>query len=439
MLDQLVALHNAASKGDGKAKAEFEVAGTEVMARLLHHLYFGKVDPKSLDPRWTFGRAFASGDPARLVNQYLNVASLEALVDDTALQHPAYLRLQEGLARYLAIKAEGGWPPVPDSTLLRPGEENEAVPALRRRLAVTGDYQGALGANSLYDDALVDVVKSFQTRHGLAADGVVGPRTFRALNRPVEDRIDQLRASLERARWLFRDIEENFVLVNIGGPETYLVQDGRLVWKARSIVGRSYRQTPVFRDDIRYMEFNPTWTVPVSIFRNDKLPLIRRDRNYLSRGNYTVLDSNGRPISPAAVNWNGTPRVTLRQEPGPWNAMGLVKFMFPNVHSVYLHDTDNRSLFDRNERNLSSGCVRIENPFQFADYLMKDDPDWSAERREAILASGRTIRVDLPSPMPVLLTYFTAWLDEAGKVQFREDLYERDDKVISALNAAFRS
>ncbi len=371
------------------------------------------------------------------MNQYLNVASIEALVDETALRHPAYLRLQEALARYRTIKAKGGWPQVPEGTVLRPGKENDAVRVLRRRLAVTGDYQGAQGEGPIYDEAFSDVVKSFQTRHGLAADGVVGPRTFRALNRPVEERIDQLRASLERARWLFRDIEDDFVLVNIGGPETYLVQNGRLVWKARSIVGRSYRQTPVFRDDIRYMEFNPTWTVPFSIFRNDKLPLIRRDRRYLSRGNYTVLNSNGRPINPASVNWSGTPRVTLRQEPGPWNAMGLVKFMFPNAHSVYLHDTDNRNLFDRNERNLSSGCVRIENPFEFADHLMKNDPDWSAERREAILASGRTTRVNLPSPMPVLLTYFTAWLDEAGNVQFREDLYERDDKVISALNAAF--
>jgi L,D-transpeptidase YcbB len=288
----------------------------------------------------------------------------------------------------------------------------------------------------LYDDTLLIAVKTFQTRHGLEADGVVGPRTLTALNRSVGERVDQFRASLERARWLLRDLESDYVFVNIAGPETYLVRDNKTVWKARSIVGRAYRQTPVFRDNIQYMEFNPTWTVPVSIFRRDKLPLIRRDPGYLARGGYSVLDSSGRRINPSAVNWSGTPSVTLRQEPGPKNALGQVKFMFPNAHSVYLHDTDNRSLFGRNERNLSSGCVRIENPFEFADLLMASDPEWSAARREAILASGRTTRINLPKPLPVLLVYFTAWMDEAGVVQFREDVYERDARVIAALNKA---
>ena len=169
----------------------------------------------------------------------------------------------------------------------------------------------------------------------------------------------------------------------------------------------------------------------------DKLPQIRLDPGYLARGGYSVLDASGSRISPSAVNWSGTPNVTLRQEPGPKNALGQVKFMFPNVHSVYLHDTDDRSLFDRNERNLSSGCVRIENPFEFADLLMAGDLEWSAERREAILASGRTTRINLPKPIPVLLTYFTAWMDESGVVQFREDVYERDARVISALNKPF--
>jgi murein L,D-transpeptidase YcbB/YkuD len=436
-LSHLTELYAAASTGDVTAQARFEIAATEAAARLLHHIYYGKVDPTSFDASWSFQRAFAPGNPGRLVNQYLEVASLGALVDDFEIRHPAYRRLQEALARYRSIAARGGWPEVPDGVVLRPGENNAAIPILKRRLAISGDYRGPGDEDLFYGDTLLTAVEQFQARHGLEADGVIGPRTYRALNVSVSERIDQLRASLERARWLFRYLESDYVLVNIGGPETYVVQDGKMVWKSRSIVGKAYRQTPVFRDEIKYMEFNPTWTVPVSIFRNDKLPLIRRDLSYLSRGNYTVLNSDGQPLDPTTVNWSGAPNVTLRQEPGPANALGQVKFMFPNAYSVYLHDTDNRSLFDRNERNLSSGCVRIENPFEFADILMKADPDWSAARRESILASGKTTRVNLPAPVPVLLTYFTAWMDEVGTVQFREDLYERDARVILALNKAF--
>lgn len=343
--------------------------------------------------------------------------------------------MQDALAQHRDIARAGGWPAVPEGNVLKPGDEDVRIPTLRDRLRVSGDYDTTQTESLLYDAELEAAVRAFQTRHGLEADGVIGPKTYRALNTPVETRIDQLRASLERARWLFRDLSGDYVFVNIGGPETFLVQDGEVVWRARSIVGRAYRQTPVFRDEIQYMEFNPTWTVPVSIFRRDKLSQIRRDLNYLSRGGYTVLDSSGRPINPRSVNWSGTPNVTLRQEPGPKNALGQVKFMFPNAYSVYLHDTDDRSLFSRNERNLSSGCVRVENPFEFADLLLKDDPDWSAARREAILASGKTTRVTLPAPIPVLLTYFTAWMDNSGTVQFREDIYERDPAVLRALNA----
>jgi murein L,D-transpeptidase YcbB/YkuD len=434
-VDRLAELYAVAKSGDAAALARFDIAATAVAARLLHHVYYGKVDPKSFDANWNFERAFAPGDPATFVIQYLDVASLSALVDDIEIRHPAYLRLQEALAFYRAIATQGGWPEVPEDSVLRPGEQNPAIPVLKQRLRITGDFLGPLDGSPAYDDALLEAVEGFQARHGLEADGVIGPRTFQALNRTVDERVDQLRASLERARWLFRDLESDYVLVNIGGPETYVVQGGEMVWKTRSIVGQAYRQTPVFREDIQYIEFNPTWTVPVSIFQRDKLPLIRRDINYLSRGNYTVLNSDGRPINPTSVNWNGSPNVTLRQEPGPKNALGQVKFMFPNAYSVYLHDTDNRSLFDRNERNLSSGCVRIENPFELADLLMKSDPDWSAASREAILASGKATRINLPEPVPVLLTYFTAWMDETGQVQFREDLYERDAEVLSALNS----
>jgi murein L,D-transpeptidase YcbB/YkuD len=293
----------------------------------------------------------------------------------------------------------------------------------------------AAAADTLYDPLLAAAVERFQARHGLDADGVVGPRTLAALNRPVGERIDQLRASLERGRWLLRGLAGDFVLVNIAGARTYLFRDGVPVWRARSIIGREYLKTPVFRDALRYMELNPTWTVPRSIFLRDLLPRIRREPGYLAEGGFSVLDRQGQRLDPATVDWSlDDPGVTLVQAPGPRNALGQIKFMFPNRFAVYLHDTPDRGLFERADRALSSGCVRIEHPFVLADLIMAGSPDWSPERRQAILASGRTTRVDLPAPLPVLLTYYTAWVED-GEVLFRDDIYGRDGPLLAALDA----
>ena len=231
-----------------------------------------------------------------------------------------------------------------------------------------------------------------------------------------------------------RDLEDDYVLVNIAGAQTYFVKSNT-IWTTRSITGSAYRKTPVFRDDIQYMEFNPTWTVPASIFRRDKLPRIRQDVGYLARNNYIVVRTSDRtPVNASQVNWaSDNPGVTLVQQPGPNNALGRVKFMFPNEHAVYLHDTNEPGLFDRNERNLSSGCVRLEYPFEFANLLMEGQPDWSTARMTEILESGKTTRINLSTPVPVLLTYWTAWVED-GVVHFREDPYERDAKILEALD-----
>lgn len=431
-------LSAAARSGDTKAAAAFEIVATDAAVRLLHHLYFGKVDPDRLDPDWNFARPIIDGDPVTIVNEYVDSGEFNVLVDDLSLKHPAYLRMQAALARYREIEAAGGWPVVPGGTILKPGMEDAQALLLRQRLAVTGDFSGPVSASLFYDSALEVAVKRFQTRHGLDADGVVGGKTLEALNTPVSLRIDQIRLTLERARWILRGLSGDFVLVNIAGAETFLVRNGEVVWRTRSITGQQYRKTPVFRDEIKYMDINPTWTVPVSIFRKDKLPKIRKDLSYLARGGYTVRNSKGLQLEARSVNWSDkNPGVTLVQEPGPKNALGLVKFMFPNKYAVYLHDTPNRDLFDRSERYLSSGCVRVENPFVFADLLMEGDPAWSEARREEILASGKTTRINLPKPMPVMLTYYTAWMAD-GQMQFRRDIYDRDGPLLKALDGAFR-
>jgi murein L,D-transpeptidase YcbB/YkuD len=434
-VDAIVELAAVANAGVPTAVATFDIAATEAALRLLHHLYYGKVDPSKLDAEWAIDGAFQPGQPAAMVNQYLEFASYSALVNDLDLVHPVYLRMQEGLAQLEEIAARGGWPVVPDGAVVKPGMEDARIPVIRERLLASGDLAGTPSDGIIYDPELEAAVMAFQRRHGLEPDGVIGAKTYQALNRTVGERIGQMRVSLERARWTLRGLGDDYVLVNIAGAETYVVRDNAMVWRTRSVVGQAYRKTPLFQDEIRYVEINPTWTVPRSIFLEDKLPRIREDISYLARGHYRVIDRDGTPLDPGAVNWwSESPPVTLVQAPGADNALGLIKFMFPNAHSVYLHDTNDRSLFDRAERNLSSGCVRIEDPFALADLLLGGSEAWSPQRRDEILASGRTTRIDLQRPMPIVLAYYTAWVDETGTLQFREDVYARDQAVLAALD-----
>ncbi|MEP2031394.1 MAG: L,D-transpeptidase family protein [Paracoccaceae bacterium] len=440
-LPLLYEMQDKAGSGDPRDMAAFDLVATDAAIKLIHHVVFGKVDPSKLDSAWNFSKPVIRQEPSTVLNEFLDGKGFSALMDRIDLDVAQYRQLASALKQYRDIEHSGGWPLVPDENVIKPGQSDPAVAVLRERLILEGVLQESTFQNSVavegednYDDALVEGVKSFQARHGLDADGVVGPRSFASLNRTASDRVDQLRLSLERSRWLMRDLEDDFVLVNIAGARTYLIKDGT-VWSTRSVTGSAYRKTPVFRDDIKYMEFNPTWTVPASIFRRDKLPRIRKDAGYLARNNYTVVRSSDRtPVSAASVNWaSDNPGVTLVQQPGPGNALGRVKFMFPNDYAVYLHDTNEPGLFARNDRNLSSGCVRLEYPFEFANLLMEGQADWNTERMNAILDSGKTTRVNLAEPIPVLLTYWTAWVED-GTVHFREDPYERDASILAALN-----
>ncbi|SHK43482.1 Murein L,D-transpeptidase YcbB/YkuD [Shimia gijangensis] len=443
-LPELLEMHEKAKTGGAWEQAIFDVVATDAAIKLTNYLVFGKVDPGALDSDWNFSKPVIQRDPVQALNEYLDDAGFSALMELINIENGQYQSLIGALKKYRTFASSGGWPEVPSDTVLKPGASEPAVAILRQRLAAEGVLnQGRILPSSsepeedpswLYDERLENDVKAFQARHGLNADGVVGAKTFASLNRSAQDRVNQIRLSLERGRWLFRDEEEEYILVNIAGARTYLVKADGSLWTTRSITGTEYRKTPVFRDKIQYMEFNPTWTVPASIFRKDKLARIRNDPGYLDRNNYIVRNSAGKTIPASSVNWGAkNPGVTLVQTPGPHNALGLVKFMFPNKYAVYLHDTNDRSLFDRNERNLSSGCVRVEYPFELAGLLMEGDPEWSSARMQAILDGGKTVRINLPKPMPVLLTYWTAWV-ENQEVHFREDPYGRDTKILTALD-----
>ena len=306
------------------------------------------------------------------------------------------------------------------------------------RLAATGD----LPANAVradparYDEPLKVAVLRFQTRMGLTADGAIGAGTVTALNTPVLARINQLRINLDRARVLMDDLPKRFVIVNIAGFQVYVLDGETVIWRSRVIVGKPFRQTPVFKSAINHLVFNPTWTVPPTILRHDIAPAARKNPAYVTKKGLKVINSAGKVVSPYSVNWSGSIPYTLRQDGGPTNALGRVKFMFPNPYSVYLHDTPSKTLFDTPMRTLSSGCVRVQNPFELVQILMAaDDPTWTPEKSQAIVDSMKTTQVDLKTPVPVLLAYWTAWVDNNGLMNFRKDVYDRDAQWLKALDA----
>jgi murein L,D-transpeptidase YcbB/YkuD len=418
--------------------AESDIMLTESLLRYGYSRRYGKADPTKLDSDFNFRReTFRNQPPAKTMQEILSADSLQGFIDLAAPSGPFYQRLQYWLKSYRELAQRGGWPKVTDGPTLRLDDSGPRVVEIRARLAASGVLPTAAGTQSVqFDEDLEKAVKTFQQRHSLDADGIVGKQTIASMNVPVEQRIDQLRASLERLRWVNQEAADTLVAVNIAGFKAFFFEGGELKWTTRTMVGKTYRRTPVFRGDIQYMEFNPTWTIPPGILRNDTLPAIKRDPNYLASKNIRVIDRNGKFVDPATVDWNqysnGVP-YTLRQDPGLNNSLGTVKFIFPNKHFVFLHDTPHRELFDRPERAFSSGCIRVEDPLTLAELLL-NDPEYQRSDLQAVVDSRKTQRISLANTIPVLILYLTASVDESGNVLFYKDIYDRDSKVLAALD-----
>jgi L,D-transpeptidase YcbB len=423
--------------------ADFDILLTDALVRLGYHLMFGKVDPERLDPSWNMSREIIGFEPAVTIQRALDSESLYQAIDHEKPKHMFYTELKAALATYRAIKAAGGWPQIQSGPSLKPGMHDERIPTLRRRLSLTGDLAPRSADQSwAFDGALVEAVKTFQRRHGLAADGAIGRATLVALNVPVEERIQQLRVNLERGRWILHNLENTFVVVNVAGYHSYYVKDGRMVWQGRAQVGRPLRQTPSFKAEMTYLVFNPTWTVPPTILAQDYLPFLKQDPGYVQRKGLKVIDRTGRSVDPGQVDWSrysaSYSPYLLRQDPGPRNALGRVKFIFPNDHAVFLHDTPNQKLFDRTERAFSSGCIRVENALELARLLLNDEEQWDRKAIDRVIRSGKTRTIFLQDSVPVLLLYWTAWIGPDGRVNFGHDLYDRDKLVQKGLASDFR-
>jgi L,D-transpeptidase YcbB len=422
-------------------RAAFDLVLSDSVIRLGYHLRFGKVDPVELDPSWNFSRQLNGRDPVATIQAAIDAPSMREFAAHVIPRGFLYQRLKSALARYRALAAAGGWPEVPAGPTLKAGMRDPRVSALAARLAATGDLaaEAPPADDTLYIEPLVAAVRRFQERHGLAGDGVVGPATRVAPHVPIGARIEQIRANLERARWVFNELDNDFIGVNIAAYRLDLVRGGDTVWSTRVVVGQPYRKTPVFKATMRYVVFNPTWTVPPTIVAEDVLPDLRRKGDYIATHHLEIFDVDGARIDPAAVDWSSRRNFPYRfvQQPGPSNALGRVKFMFPNDHFIYLHDTPSRDLFTRQSRAFSSGCIRVEHPLDLAALLL--GPKWNPARIESVIATERTETVFLDAPITVMLLYSTTEVDEDGRVVFWPDIYERDPAVIAGLNAPFRA
>ncbi|SJN12925.1 hypothetical protein CZ787_09210 [Halomonas citrativorans] len=445
--DRLLSAFQSSQNAGESAQAAFDIQATSSLLLALDHLERGKVNPRDVEPNW---------DAPRPERRY-SLARVAQAVDDQALERafelarPAsseYQQLREALSRYRQMATLGSTPYLPSREVsLRPGDRDDDVILLRQRLAMWGE-DGLVSADSsaypmigvqapgdrrTFDTELEMAVKRFQRRHQLTADGVVGDRTRLALNAPAASRVDQLRVNLERARWISpQQSSEPRAWVDIAGYQLHYIRPNGQQWNARVVVGSPRRETPIIHSSISHLTINPSWTIPPTILREDVLPRIRQNTDYLAQHNMQVINMSGAQLDPAEVDWQRPGGVMLRQVAGNSNPLGRVVVRFPNNDMIYLHDTPAQGLFQRDQRALSSGCVRVEGVREFAQMLLQDSG--SRYQLSTLLNSGGSDRnVSLPQRIPVALHYLTAWPNAQGEVEFRTDIYRRDASLLAAL------
>jgi murein L,D-transpeptidase YcbB/YkuD len=404
---------------------ELDVKTTAVFLRYFAHLTGGRLDPRALQSLWTLKPE--KPDLVAALTSAVRNNDLQAAMDRLQPQQPEYRELEKALVRYRAIAAKGGWPSIPTTTRLKPQQQSAVVPVLRQRLAIEGDLDPAheKDPSPVFDDTVVAAVKRFEERHRIEPDGTVDADTVNALNVPVEQRIRTIELNLERWRWLPDTMPARYLIVNVPDFRLEAIENGKSVMDMRVVVGAPDNKTPIFADEMTNVVFSPYWNVPPNIAQEETIPRALNDPGFLARNNMEVVGASGEAIDPHSVDWSNAKGLRIRQKPGSGNALGGVKFIFPNNFDVYLHDTNATKLFDRIERGLSHGCVRVEEPHKLAQYVLRDQPEWTAEAITAAMTSGQEKHVKLKTPIPVYILYKTAWVHDGG-VRFLKDLYGHD-------------
>jgi murein L,D-transpeptidase YcbB/YkuD len=411
---------------------QLDVKITSAFLRYFAHLSGGRLDARALQPLWTLKPE--KPDLVSVLSAAVKNNDLPATIEKLHPQHPEYRELQKALVRYRAIAAKGGWPSIPAKTRLKPNQQSPVVPTLRQRLAIEGDLDPSheKDQSPAFDATVVDAVKRFEERHRIEPDGIVDSATVSALNVPVERRIRAIELNLERWRWLPDPMPARYILVNVPDFRLEVIENGKAVFGMRVVVGEPDNPTPIFADQMTHVVFSPYWNVPSGIAEDETIPNAVKDPGFLTRNNMEVVDRSGSPVDPSSVDWSDASNLRIRQRPGSGNALGGVKFIFPNNFDVYLHDTNATKLFDRIERGLSHGCVRVEEPHKLAQYVLRDQPEWTAEAIDVAMKSGEEKHVKLNTQIPVYIVYQTAWVHDGG-VRFLKDLYGHDADQSSKL------
>lgn len=404
-----------------------------------NHVYSGEFKASDLDFDWHIENKPL--DVSRLFDGVAKKESIDSLLNRLPPQNSAYQLLKKQLSRFRELEQQGGWQSLDAGPLLKAGVQDKRVVQLRQRLEMTGDLVVSLSHDiDIFDHKLAAAVKRYQARHGLMVDGSVGAKTRLSLNTTAGEKIRQILINMERWRWMPRTLGKRYLMVNMTGFELNIIENDSSMLTMPVIVGKAYRSTPSFSGRVSYMEYNPYWTIPTNMVLEDMLPRQINDASFLEKKSirlYRGWGENAREVDPKTVDWKKLNRdhfpYWLRQDPGPKNSLGRIKFLFSNPYEIYLHGTPDKHLFNRVVRAFSSGCIRVQDPVRLAAYLLNDD---SLQMQEDVLARvylGTNQAVNLPDAVPIYLVYMTAWVDEEGSMNFRHDIYGRD----TLLNSLF--
>ena len=430
----------AIAAADTAGLAKLELGLTAMVLKYAREASGGQFDPSRLSRYHDVTPSWVAPDVALRVLAWSPFA--EDYLKRLQPTHQAYLAMKKALAelRQKASETEA-FAPVETGSRVKPGQSDERLVVIRARLKALGYAPAETQNPTLLDPEFSEILKSYQKAEGIKASGNVDDVTIKALNGSrIERDTRRLVYNMERMRWLPRELGKRHVLVNQAAFEVNVIDDGASVWKSRVIVGKPNTQTAVFNDQIELVVFNPSWGVPPSIIANEYLPKLRRDPSYLDRIGFKVTTSSGKAVASSAIDWSAYGRrvpFSIIQPPGRKNALGELKFLFPNSHNIYMHDTPNRELFEESVRAFSHGCVRVQNPREYASVLL----GWDRAKVDSNTESKKSQTVKLPKPVPIFITYFTAWPDEAGKIRYFADLYGRDEtmeKALSTTNLAQR-
>lgn len=439
--DQALLLENIKESKDLSNHTRLDISISKSFLKLASDLNIGMIDPANLNIEWKMDRRAPTIDFLEVLQGIAEGKDLEKSLGLFRQKNQNYADLKALLKNEINLQKENQELVPFFQGKIEKGDTHQAIPLIRQRLNLSGDLENPKqDGGEVYDEELFQAVKKFQSRHGLIDDGIIGEDFFSSINYTHSDLISKLKINLERLRWLpdFTGSDHNQVIVNIPDFNLFYIQDGDTVFTSKVVVGKDYRQTPVFKSEMTYLVFSPTWTLPETILWEDVIPSIREDEEYLEKNHMRVLDYQEEEVNYKKIKWDKLEEeedfpYLIRQSPGDENPLGRVKFMFPNDYYIYIHDSPAQNLFSQDERTFSSGCIRMDKPEEFAALLLEDVDGWGEEEILEAMNLEEEKKVDLEEVQEVWILYLTIW-NNGGTVQVREDIYEMDKKLAKALS-----